>query len=699
MKKQWHKIMDGVWRLRLGVPEALTPVKLRRVPMAERNLSAAGLTGNPRPHFVADRVIFKTTRRGCLAMLPLGKEEAVYGFGLQLSSFQQNGRKKTIRVNSDPRGDLGDSHAPVPFYLSTRGYGILADTARYCSFYCGSHADPPHGIGVTTEELYRSGKTEDSFTALDVPTASGIDLYYFAGPTMKEALQRYVLFSGGGAMPPEWGLGIFYRGYSPNDQKATAELAAAIREDHIPCDVFGLEPGWQSHSYSCSYLWDRKRFPAPEQLIGHLHDSNFRINLWEQMFVHPSSPLYRKLEKYSGDVKVWNGLVPDYTLDTPRRIFGEFQNKELIRKGIDGFKVDECDHSDFIRVAWSFPEYSMFPGGMDGEQMHGFLGIYAQQILSEQYLRNNRRTWSNVRASHALGSPYPFVLYSDLYDHRDFIRGVVTSALSGLLWTPEVRQCGSAEELLRRLQSVIFSPMALINSWMLKNPPWKQYDIERNNAGVPLDDGGELQEKCRKILQLRMRLLPYLYAAFYRYFESGIPVFRPPVLEFPHMESFRGTDDAYFVGDDLYFAPVVAGEQSRKVFLPPGEWHDFFDGNKIWQGNCEYEFSPAPEEILLFVRSGTLLPLADPEEFVSERTVYQITPHAYGRADRYCCRLFADDGESWELLQKPDCGMTLEFRAEDKVCRISAGKHARTERYRVHEVKCMGTDGIPRKLS
>ena len=170
-------------------------------------------------------------------------------------------------------------------------------------------------------------------------------------------------------------------------------------------------------------------------------------------------------------------------------------------------------------------------------------------------------------------------------------------------------------------------------------------------------------------------------------------------LEFPHLESFHKTDDAYFVGDDLYFAPMIAGERSRKVFLPPGEWHDFFDGEKIWQGNCEYEFSPAPEEILLFVRSGALLPLAEPEEFVSRRTVYQITPHAYGKAASYRCRLFADDGESWELLQKPDCKMILEFRPGDTSCRIYAGKNARTGRYRIHEVQCMGIGKIQQKRS
>ncbi len=83
-----------------------------------------------------------------------------------------------------------------------------------------------------------------------------------------------------------------------------------------------------------------------------------------------------------------------------------------------------------------------------------------------------------MRSSGAFAAPYPFVLYSDLYDHRQFIRALVNAGFSGLLWCPEVRDAASEEDLIRRLQSVVFSPLAMVNAWYIRNPPWKQ--IERD---------------------------------------------------------------------------------------------------------------------------------------------------------------------------------------------------------------------------
>ena len=81
------------------------------------------------------------------------------------------------------------------------------------------------------------------------------------------------------------------------------------------------------------------------------------------------------------------------------------------------------------------------------------------------------------------------MLYSDLYDHREFIRALVNSGFSGLLWTPEVRDAKSAEDLVRRLQTAVLSPMALINAWYIKNPPWMQIDRRRTTQGGSILNG------------------------------------------------------------------------------------------------------------------------------------------------------------------------------------------------------------------
>ena len=102
------------------------------------------------------------------------------------------------------------------------------------------------GVQTSTTELYRARPQRVKTMLVDVPAAKGLDVYVFAGPTMLDAVERYNLFSGGGALPPLWGLGVQYRGYAKYGADETLSLAARIRAEHIPCDVWGVEPGWQS---------------------------------------------------------------------------------------------------------------------------------------------------------------------------------------------------------------------------------------------------------------------------------------------------------------------------------------------------------------------------------------------------------------------------------------------------------------------
>src|SRR3954469_15528945 len=258
----WTTILPGIWRATLGTPEAYTPVRSRAVPVAENKLSQLPQVQAPPIYPIAGTI----TDRGCLIRIPMPPGELIYGFGLQLLSFSQRGKKKTIRVNADPKLDTGDSHAPVPFYVTTRGYGLLVDSARHVDFYCGdarlkpTHAAPAASGAVNTPDMTRKLALQDpGEITIEVPRAKGVDVYLFAGPSMRQAVQRYNLFSGGGLVPPEWGLGFWYRAEQHGDHETVKKLASEFRERQIPCDVMGLEPGWQTHAYSCSFAWDSAR--------------------------------------------------------------------------------------------------------------------------------------------------------------------------------------------------------------------------------------------------------------------------------------------------------------------------------------------------------------------------------------------------------------------------------------------------------
>jgi alpha-D-xyloside xylohydrolase len=652
----WKEIYPGVWRATLGTPEDYTPVSSRMVdPKTAAYDKLPSVKEAPLPSIRGRRI-----PRGFVAELPLRPGEEIYGFGLQFLSFAQRGKKKKCRVNADPRQDTGDSNAPVPFYVTTKGIGVLVDTARYADFYFGDARPkptkpmPPVDVETAGPNYTHTVPAEaESSITVDVPHVSGVDVYLFAGPTMVDAVRRYNVFSGGGLVPPEWGLGLWYRMIGSANEQDFLHMARELRDRKIPCDVIGLEPGWQTHAYSCTFAWSPERFPDPQGLIHAATEMSYKVNLWEHAFTNPSSPLFSKLEPYSGNYGVWGGLVPDFAGSRGREIFGDYHGTHFVDAGISGFKLDECDNSDYTG-GWSFPECSSFPSGIDGEQMHSVFGLRYQKTIWQEYQKRQKPTYNLVRSSGALAAPYPFVLYSDLYDHRQYIRVLVNSGFSGLLWCPEVRQAVSVEDLIRRLQSTVFSPLAHVDGCYMKHPVWKQFDRAKNDAGDLLENWESLEARCREIINWRMQLVPYLTVAFERYAEDGTPPFRALVLDSPNDRRLRTVDDQYMVGDRMMVAPLFAGEPGRKVVMPQGEWHNFWTGERV-QGGNEFFLPASTDEIPVYVKSGSIVPWADVGLYAGTPESRRITARVYG--DGSLPFQFGNGGDSLRLEWSQGAGV------------------------------------------
>jgi len=645
-----ERVAPGIWRIRLGNPESITPVLLNPIAICKAGLDA--LPDIAKTAIDLNDIQWSISSRGCVVHLPMTERDNIYGFGLHLTGFRANNRRHNIIVSDYPEQGDGSGHAPTPFYVSTQGYGVFVDTLRYARFYCanlekvGDSSADSGEIKTNVEELYQARQTSRQSMAVDIPCAQGVDIYVFGGPTMRNAVQRYNLFSGGGAIPPLWGLGIFYRSDGRFSADQILNLADYFRKNRIPCTVLGLEPGWHSHAYSCSYQWS-SRFPKPDRFIEQLKTSHYQLNLWEQAFVHPTAPFYQEMKPFSGDYQVWGGLVPDFTHPEARRIFTGYHKREFVRKGITGFKLDECDNQPYKSQPWSFPELTRFPTGIDGEQMHSLFGLAFQRTMTEMFKANNIRTWSQVRASHALASPMPFVLYSDAYDHRAYVRGLVNSGFSGLLWQPEVRSAQNENDLYRRIQTSVFSPQTLINAWFIPNVPWYQIDENKNNRNELQDNRFEQEKTVRDLFELRMRLVPYFYSAFVHYQRTGVPPFRALVMDYPDDTKTFTIDDQYLAGSSLLIAPLFGNETKRKVYLPQGRWYCFWTNVKYAGGN-EYWIDAPKEQIPVFVKENSILPLAQPVEYITTETTFDITARTYGQTCENFI-LYEDDGESYNF--------------------------------------------------
>ena len=656
----------GVWKLTLGEPDKLTPHGFFGGKAAPALSHRAQVPCPFRP----EEITGECRPGGYLVTLPMAQSENLYGFGLQFYSFRQNGKRKTLTTNADPVKDTGDSHAPVPFYVSTACYGVLADTAKNVTFDCGAtcriaRKAPPQADGskpgTTTQALYEE-KTRGGQVTIFVPGARGLTLYLFADATVRGVVERCNLFSGGGAMPPIWGLGTLYRCYSPAGQADVEKVIDAIRADEMPISMLGLEPGWHSNAYSCSFKWSPERFPEPQKLLKKAEDNHLKVNLWEQAYVHPTADIYQALIPHSGDFEVWQGLCPDFADPEGSRIYGSQQGK-LIDQGIAAVKLDECDGSDYTGH-WYFPAFARFPSGLTGEEAKNLYGALVQRTINREFEKRNLRTYSEVRAGWSYGAPMGFVLYSDLYDHADFLHAFLSSTFCGLLWSPEVRQCETAEEVIRRLQMVVFSPLSIINGWMVPMPLWQQFDIEKNLKGEYLPDS-TLADACRELLRLRNRLVPYLYTAFAAYCKNGTPPFRALAMDYPDDPACADIDDSYLMGEDLLVAPILTGCTGRDVYLPEGVWYDFWTNRRLEGGQVLHVET---ENIPVYVRSGCVLPLAD-GELIEADTVIPLSLRLYG-CDSGQTILIEDDRISlnYQKGQQKEIALTVKNGAVVSAC-------------------------------
>ncbi len=633
MEPFWDEQAPGVWHIQFGKQQKIDLLKASGSQSRWKTLNQADKAAFP---LDKEKIDCKIVAGKTYLRFPLERGEQIFGLGLHFKTTNQRGRILNLHMDHYGGQDNGRTHVPVPFYVSSKGYGVFINSAEYLTVYVGTGVrknadDQPVMYNRNEDKKWNPNPYSDAVEIL-IP-ADGAEVYILGGPDPLNAVQRFNLLTGGGVLPPKWGLGFTHRVPTLYSDLDVIREVEQFELRDFPLDFVGLEPGWQSQAYPCTFDWDQTRYPDPKRFIEKMREKGVGVNLWLNPYISPSSSMFNKMKSYTASHTVWNGWIPDYTMSEARIIFQKHIKEKLLDIGVEGFKIDEVDGFD----SWLWPDVSIFPSGYTAEQMRQIYGLLLQDVITEVYKKKNKRTYGLVRASNAGGSGLPFVIYNDYYSHQDFITALCNSSFIGTLWTPEVRASKSAEEWLRRMQSVCLSPLAMINAWADGTKPWSFPEVE---------------DEIREVSYMRMRILPYLYTTFAQYYFEGTPPVRSMNLLWNPSEKdttdwqqaiYKGVNDQFMVGDYLLVAPVFAGEKSRVVIFPEGKWYDFYTGKLA--GEAEVKEINAPlNQIPLFVKNGGLIPMMPKMRHIPRNgEKYQLTIRHYGEMTGLY-NLYDDDG-------------------------------------------------------
>ncbi|MBR4442242.1 MAG: ABC transporter substrate-binding protein, partial [Clostridia bacterium] len=595
--------MADIWKLTLGRPseEGLLSLSGAR---ADESLLSDSPCPPPAAGIVCEQVRDRFTLR-----VPLGPDERLYGLGLNFHRVTLNYSVRHLRADHYGGRDNGRTHAPVPFFLSDGGWGLFVDCAENISFYMGGAVrvddkNPPPEKNRGRDDDWACNQRASYIEISMVET--GAVVYLFRGDTPRDVTALFIRLTGGGCLPPKWGLGLWHRVHIRHDEGAVMKELDEFASHGLHVDVLGLEPGWQSNSYPCTLEWDRERFPDPAAFVSRLKARGTRVNLWENLYISRKSAAYNEILPYSGSHQVWGGAVPDITMPQAREILSRHHADNMA--GVSGYKADECDGYD----EWLWPDHARFPSGRSATAVRNVYGVRLQRMLAELYRGRDERTFGLARAANAGGAGLPFCIYNDCYDFSQFLTGLASAGFCGVLWVPEVRDAATAEEWVRRFQLSALSPMLMLNAWASGAKPWKFPEAESIIADT---------------IRLRRALLPYLYNAFHAYQARGIPPFRPLAMDYSAfsaagMEKNGRVDDTqnpyglpdiaevvdqYMIGDCLMAAPMQPGQSRRSVLLPPGRWYDAWTARPVAGPVLDWE-CPL-DRIPLFVREGGMIPL------------------------------------------------------------------------------------------
>jgi alpha-glucosidase len=596
----------------------------------------------------------------------LRDDEQLYGLGEKNGPMNKRGWKlggdSFTMWNSDTFGydaSTDPLYVSVPFALILRNgvaHGLFLDNTFRSNF----------DVGHQTEGVLSFGAE-----------GGALDYYFIFGPEPKKVVQRYTQLTGRMPLPPLWALGYHQCRYSYYPDTRVRFIAENFRERRIPADVIWLDIHYQDRYRP--FTWDPKRFADPAGLVGGLRKQGFRTvtiidahppkvpgykpydtGLAGDHFVkNPNGSVYEApvwpSKAEDGDAPDWSkapgvfSVFPDFSKPAARAWWGGLY-ADLLDVGVAGIWNDMNEPAVFDSASGTMPldvRHDNEGSPTDHREIHNVYGMQMTRSTFEGLtrLRPNERPFILSRASYAGGQRYAALWPGDNVSDWTALRGSIPMLLGmGLSGFPFVgadiggfAEAPTAELYTRWLQAGVFYP------FMRTHSAFGTPDQEPWSYGIAYE------EVNRRAIELRYRLLPHLYNVMREAAETGLPAMRPLMLEYPEDGTTYGMDDQFLFGSDLLVAPVLrAGLTQRGVYLPRGDWYDYWSGERHQGGkwvNAPVTLASLP----LFVRAGA---------FVFQQPVVQHTGEMPGQP----LEVSLFPGGASERWLYEDAGNGLEYR-------------------------------------
>ncbi|PSB10292.1 alpha-glucosidase [filamentous cyanobacterium CCP2] len=607
------------------------------------------------------------TDSGISAWKQIEAEEHFYGFGERTGLLDKRSERMTNwTVDSVDYTSLTDEmYQAIPFFLALRpglSYGVFLHSTHWSQF----------DIGVEQPGVWQMQTR-----------AKELDYYIIYGPEPAQILSTYTELTGRMPLPPKWALGYHQCRWSYESEEVVEQIAQEFRNRRIPCDVIHLDIDYMQ-GYRV-FTWHQKRFPDPKALAQHLNQNGFQL----VTIVDPGV----KFEPEAGYKIFDEGCEKDYFVRKPdgqifhgyvwpdKSVFPDFMRPEvrewwsnchaaLTDVGVAGIWNDMNEPSISDRPFGDGGNKIPFP--LDARQgpaderathaeTHNLYGLMmaraAREAMEKQ--RPHQRSFVLTRSGFAGVQRWSSVWLGDntsVWDQLEMSLPMLCNmGLSGVAFVGcdvgGFAGNATAELFARWMQVGMLYPLMRGHSAMTtgQHEPWCF--------------GDRVEKICREYIELRYRLLPYLYSLFWEATQTGAPILRPLLYHYPNDPKTYALHDQVLLGEFLMAAPVYhPGKECREVYLPEGTWYDWWN-NQQYEGPTHILADAPLERMPLYVKAGAIIPMQPVMQYVNEHPVNELTLKVYPGEGKWT--LYEDDGDSFEYQSGTWKTTTYQVHQED----------------------------------